>query len=194
MTKREFVSALWDRLSVLPAKETARYIDYYVEMLDDRMEEGMTEEEAVASLEPVETIAAQILSEETAVPPRPRSGRMTWTIVLIVLGSPVWLSLMIALAAVLLAALAVFDSLLLSVWAAVISLIGGGLLAAAAGPFQAAEQGAIGWYTMGAGLMISGVGVLLIRPCAIFTRLSGKGCLWTVRWMNQKMKRRRCGE
>src|SRR5699024_7560951 len=44
-------------------EEAEQYLTYYAEMLADRMEEGMTEEEAVASMEDVETIAARIRQE-----------------------------------------------------------------------------------------------------------------------------------
>ena len=63
MTRREFLNELYRRLGKMSREEAEQYLTYYAEMLADRMEEGMTEEEAVASMEDVETIAARIRQE-----------------------------------------------------------------------------------------------------------------------------------
>lgn len=60
MTKREFVYALRCRLNDLPVPETEPYIEYYIEMIDDRIDEGMTEEEAVADVGTPEEIEHRI--------------------------------------------------------------------------------------------------------------------------------------
>ena len=65
-------------------------------MIDDRMEEGLAEEEAVSSFGTPEEIADQILSEiplSRLVRERvkPKRALKAWEIVLLVLGSPVWL-------------------------------------------------------------------------------------------------------
>lgn len=61
MDKSEFLQALRLKLYGLPESEIQRTLDYFSELLDDRIEDGMTEREAVASLEPVDQIARQIL-------------------------------------------------------------------------------------------------------------------------------------
>ncbi len=63
MTKREFFDALTARMKSLPKEEQNRVIRYYNEVLEDYMEDGMTESEAVAQLEDVDTIAKRILLE-----------------------------------------------------------------------------------------------------------------------------------
>ena len=50
MTRREFLNELYRRLGKMSREEAEQYLTYYAEMLADRMEEGMTEEEAVASM------------------------------------------------------------------------------------------------------------------------------------------------
>ena len=57
MNRNEFFTALSKALSVLPPAEAEKAVNYYNEIFDDHLEEGMTEEAVVASLEPVETIA-----------------------------------------------------------------------------------------------------------------------------------------
>ena len=50
MTKKEFLSALSRGLSKLPRKEREERVNFYAEMIDDRIEEGMPEPDAVASV------------------------------------------------------------------------------------------------------------------------------------------------
>ena len=107
MTKKQFLDRLGKSLNGLPQEDISERLTFYGEMIDDRAEEGLTEEEAVAGIGSVEEITAQILEEtpfarlvkERVKPKR----RMTaWEIVLLAVGSPVWLSLLIALLAVVL--------------------------------------------------------------------------------------------
>ncbi len=63
MTRRQFLNDLYRRLGPLSREEAEQHLTYYAEMLADRMEEGMTEEEAVASMEDVDTIARRILED-----------------------------------------------------------------------------------------------------------------------------------
>lgn len=68
MTRAQFLNDLYRRLGSLSKEQAEQHLTYYAEMLMDRMEEGMSEEEAVASMEPVEEIARRILREEGAPP------------------------------------------------------------------------------------------------------------------------------
>ena len=50
MNKTEFLNELKDGLSGLPREDVEERLSFYGEMIDDRVEEGMTEEEAVAGI------------------------------------------------------------------------------------------------------------------------------------------------
>lgn len=64
MTRREYLNELYHRLGgSMPQEEAEQHLTYYAEMLADRMEEGMSEEEAVSSMEDVETVAGRILQD-----------------------------------------------------------------------------------------------------------------------------------
>lgn len=63
MTKRKFLAKLENALSSLNAEERNRQLDYYEEMINDMIEEGMSEEDAVSRLGTVQGVAAKILSE-----------------------------------------------------------------------------------------------------------------------------------
>ena len=63
MTKLDFILALHERLSGLPQDEIEERLSFYGEMIDDRMEDGLSEEDAVNDIGTVEDIAQQILTE-----------------------------------------------------------------------------------------------------------------------------------
>lgn len=63
MTKDAFLKRLNDILLGLKEDEREKTQEYYAEMIADRMEDGMSEEDAVAALGAPEAIAAQILRE-----------------------------------------------------------------------------------------------------------------------------------
>ena len=50
MKKQEFIEEIKLRMEGLPEEEVNRSIDYYSEMIEDRIEDGMEEEEAVVLL------------------------------------------------------------------------------------------------------------------------------------------------
>lgn len=111
MNKIEFLFELEQRLQALPDADRKQSLEYYFEIIDDRMDEGLTEEEAVAACGSADAIAEQILMDtpvKKLVKQKTKNRRMQpWEIVLIVLGFPIWFSLAIAVFCVLLAVSAV---------------------------------------------------------------------------------------
>ena len=61
MDKKEFIKALKKALSSLSRQEKAEHLGFYSEMIDDKMEEGLSEKEAVASIGHPADIAKEIL-------------------------------------------------------------------------------------------------------------------------------------
>lgn len=76
MTRAQFLNDLYHHLYGMTREQAEQHLTYYAEMLADRMEEGMTEEEAVAGMEDVETIARRIMEEE-GLPYTPPEQRPT---------------------------------------------------------------------------------------------------------------------
>ena len=122
MKKKEFLEKLRASLWAMPEADKQRSVDYYAEMIDDRMEEGLSEEEAVAAIGNLDEIVKQILSE-TPRPPQTinkeqkqqKRGIEPWMIVLLVLGSPLWVPLVASAAGTVL-------SVYVSLWSVVIAL------------------------------------------------------------------------
>lgn len=180
MNKIEFLTVLRERLQGLPEEDINKSIDFYCEMIDDRVEDGMSEEEAVEALGNSEEIISQILSE-VSLPKlvkekvKPKRALKAWEIVLLVLGAPLWIPL---LAAVILTVLAVY----LSVWSVIISLyvvdlavvICGIAFVRLAVAFLFGGQFVSGGVALGAGLVCMGLSILLFFAFNLVT----KGILW----------------
>ncbi len=171
MNKREFLGALKKRLSGLPKDEIEERLAFYGEMIDDRTEDGRTEEEAVAEIGGANEIAAQIIADiplTRLVKERikPKRRLKTWEIVLIVLGSPIWLSPAIAAAAVFFSMYIVLCSLIVALWSVFVSLIAGAIAAVPACIVTFAHGNAA------SGLAVLSGGLILAGLC-IFT---GYGC------------------
>ena len=66
MTKREYLEKLARGLRPLPKEERRRQLDYYEEMLSDRLDEGLDEADAVAAMDPPETVIDRVLRDYTA--------------------------------------------------------------------------------------------------------------------------------
>lgn len=180
MNKNEFLTALRERLQGLPEEDINKSIDFYCEMIDDRVEDGMSEAEAVDALGNIEEIISQILSE-VSLPKlvkekvKPKRALKAWEIVLLVLGAPLWIPL---LATVILTVLAVY----LSVWSVIISLYAVDLSIAVSGlacigvavallfDGQFVPAGAV----FGTGLVCMGLAILLFFAFNLVT----KGILW----------------
>ena len=108
MNKPDFLAELEKKLQPLPDQERAKALEYYFEIIDDRMDCGMSEDAAVAACGSIDEIAAQIIMDTPLTKlvrqkNRARRRMQTWEILLIVLGFPVWFSLAVAFFCVLLA-------------------------------------------------------------------------------------------
>ena len=171
MNKIEFLAAVERGLAGLSENDIKKSLDYYGEMIDDRIEDGMSEEEAVAAMGDAGVVVDQILAE-TPLPKlikataKPRHALRAWEIVLIVLGSPVWLPLLIAVTAVVFSVFVVLYSLIFSLYAADLGIAASGLISLASAPFAFYGSGALGTLLLiGAGLALSGFSVIFFFVC-----------------------------
>ncbi len=186
MNKQGFLDALYHLLKALPKAERQQHIDYYDEMINDRMEDGVSEEVAVAALGSAADVAAQILGD---IPPKPARRFPVWAVILIVLGSPLWLSLLVAAAAVALAIALSIIAVYIALWcipvalyAADLSLLLAFFACIAGGVFYLIQSlPAPGIGLLGAGLICAGFTVLLFFFCNLLSHLLWRLGKWTVR-------------
>lgn len=191
MTKLKFLLELEKQLSGLPQQDVEEHLTFYCEMIEDRVEEGLSEEEAVAQIGAVEEIASQILAQHTVESPpcgeekvtaeefpatakeKAKRTIKTWELVLLIAGSPIWFSLLIAVLAVAFSLFAAVWSVVISLWAVVISLVACAVaLPIAAVYFICTGYVYSGLVVIGASLVCGGLGILFYY-----------GCKWTTKGM-----------
>ncbi|MDO5044237.1 MAG: DUF1700 domain-containing protein [Coriobacteriia bacterium] len=99
MLKKEFMKSLQAYLSTLPEFERQSTLEFYSELIDDRMDEGSSEEEAIASLESPFDIASNLLDirEQEKIEffvdrPNTQEKKKLWPWVLLaIITAPLWL-------------------------------------------------------------------------------------------------------
>ena len=128
MSKNEFLEQLQRRLAGLSKEEITERIGFYNEMIDDRMEEGLSEEEAVEAVGQIDSIVSQIFEDSASAKsqqPNQEKNRpiSAWLIVLLIVGSPIWLSLLITLFSVAFSLYISLWSIIISIWAVWTSLL-----------------------------------------------------------------------
>ena len=176
MNKDQFLEELRKKLSGLPQEDIDERVAFYSEMIDDRMEEDITEEEAVASLGTVDSVGEQTMSEIPLTKlvkqkVKPKGKMKAWEVVLLVLGAPVWIPLIIA-------ALAIALSVYIVIWAVVISVyavnlsVAAGAASGLAGIFIYLKAGnpAGMLFSFGAAIALAGLTILLFFVCKWITK------------------------
>lgn len=129
MTKIEFLYLLEKKLYGLPPSTIKESLDFYSEIIDDRIEEGLSEEDAVSKIGLVDEIASNIIAEtpisqiikENITPKRKISVTEK---VLLIVGSIVWVPLLIAAIAILISVYACLWTVILCLWAVFASFAG----------------------------------------------------------------------
>lgn len=190
MKKNEFLAELRERLNGLSEEDLKRSLDYYAEMIDDRMEDGLAEDEAVDAVGTPGEIAGVILGEmplTKLVKARVKTkGRMAaWEIVLLVLGSPLWLALLLALFAVVLSLYIALWSIVISLWAVELALGATVLVGVVALPFSLIQGNVwAGVALLGAGVFAAGLCMFGFYGCKNATKgacFLGKRLFWFVK-------------
>lgn len=174
MNKQEFLDRLRQALSGLPQEDIEERLAFYGEMIDDRVEDGLTEQEATAAIGSADEIAAQIVADTPLTKivrerVRPKRRLRTWEIVLLVLGSPIWLSLLIAAFAMGLSVYVVIWAVVVSLWAVDAALIVSALGGVTVGVLQL-SRGEAGLALVGAGITLAGLSIFLFFGCKAATK------------------------
>ncbi len=176
MNKMEFLEKLEKGLAGLPEDDLFERLAFYGEMIDDRVEEEFSEEEAVRAIGKPDEIARQIISDyplsklvKKKMKPKHKIGALE--IVLLALGSPIWLSLLIAAIAVIFALYVSLWSIIVSLWAVFASFVGvfiGGVVSGAM--FAVSGNLLTGLAMIGAGLLLAGLSIFAFFGCRAATK------------------------
>lgn len=176
MNKLEFLAQLREGLSGLPKEDIEERLDFYSEMIDDRIEEGLSEEEAVSQIGETNEIVSQIIADVplTKLVKKRISRRKklrVWEIVLLALGSPIWFSLLVAALAVILAVYVSLWAVIISFWVVFVS-VAACAVAGFLGGITLASTGNVlsGIAFIAAGFVLSGLTIFLFFGCKLITK------------------------
>ena len=167
MRKKEFIAELKSRLKGYPQDVINGAVGYYSECIDDAVEDGRSEEEAVRSLGDMDEIVRNTLKDvplsklvkERCAPKRQLSGI---EIVLIVLGFPLWFPLLVTAWSLFFAFYVVIWSLIFAFAATAVALLASSVVACISGgaAFIAATP-AIGVLAIGGAFVCLGAALLM---------------------------------
>ena len=182
MTKQEFLNSLKEKLSTLSESDVEERLNFYSELIDDMIEEGSNEVDAISSIGSVDDIASQIISENSSKKEnekdfqeskqKKKRNLKAWEIVLLAVGSPIWVPLGIAIFAIVISLYAVLWVLIASFWAIFASLTACAPAGIVAGIcLIATAQGALGGISlMAAGLVCAGLAIFAFFGCLASTK------------------------
>lgn len=190
MTKQEFLAALQDGLRGLPQSDIDERVSFYAEMIDDRVEDGLSEEEAVAAIGSAEAIVAQVIADtpitklvKHKIAPRRLSAL---EIILIAFGFPIWFSLLIAAVAVVFSLYVTLWAVIVSLWSVFVALVGsafgclvGGIL------FLCMGKTFSGLATIAAALVCAGLSIFAFYGC----KAASKGVVLLTKKMGLAIKK-----
>ena len=169
MVRKKFDKRLRKSLKGLSRQERQEVIDYYNEMIDDSIESGKTEEQAIAELGSPEDLAKKILSENYPVEPisadkgcgkKKKSSLKPLWILLIIIGSPLWLSIAVVAFGVALGLLVCALGLVIGLFAACAGLVVGGVGATIYGVIMLFIEFGYGLACAGGGICSFALGAL----------------------------------
>lgn len=194
MKKAEFLQKLQEEISVYPYEETKKSLEYYEEMIDDRMEDGMTEDEAVASLGRVEDIVDQIKCElpittivKQKAMEKTNGGKIPgYVIALLIIGCPLWLPILISIFASIFSIYVSIWSVAVVLWAidfifAAVSVVGlvGSVVMFVKGSFVSAL------IYLGAAILLAGLAIFFFMASYFVS----KGIVYGTGWLFKQIKK-----
>ena len=193
MKRNEFMEAVRKKLKGLSEEDINKALEFYDEIINDKVEDGVPEDEAVDALGTPDEIAEQILMgmslpKLVKAKAKPAGGFKAWEIVLIILGFPIWFSLLVAAASIVFALFITLLSLVITFFAIVLSFAVGGLaLIVASFAALIAGGGSTAVLQIGVAIMLLGLAVLLFIPAKALAIWMGKMCKKFGRWVKMKV-------
>lgn len=190
MTKLEFLSRLQTYLTFMDIVERNQTLEFYAEQIDDRIDDGMTELQAIASLEAPEDIAANLQQMKlnvdalnTSTPPASpvvtqgpvvpspvvasndsRVLKTIFIVIVLLITSPIWGTILLTLIGFIIA----FLCTLIGIMIANISIILSGLAVAISSTVQICTQGDGLAQLAYIGTLLASIGIILINIVLIY--------------------------
>ena len=167
MNKTQFCALLENKLKpYLSSKEMYKTLNFFEEMIDDRIDEGLSEEEAVSQLGEFNIIVDQILDEHNIEKTQtklvwrfvPRKIPTELGFIITVLLLPVWITIFALGASLFIVILSIIFSIVLTI----IAIFIGGILLILKSPFYLIYERNISYFldTLGFGFVNTGIGLI----------------------------------
>ena len=163
MNKTQFCALLGNKLKpYLSPKEMYKTLNFFEEMIDDRIDEGLSEEEAVSQLGDIDIIVDQILDEHNI---GKKQTKLVWRFIPrelgfinIVLLFPAWITIFSLVASLFIVILSIIFSIVFSI----IAIFIGGILLILKSPFYLIYERNISYFldTLGFGFVKTGIGLI----------------------------------
>ena len=167
MNKTQFCVLLGNKLKpYLSPKEMYKTLNFFEEMIDDRIDEGLSEEEAVLQLGDINIIVDQILDEHNI---GKKQTKLVWRFVprkiptelgfiITILLLPVWITIFALGASLFIVILSIIFSIVLTI----IAIFIGGILLILKSPFYLIYERNISYFldTLGFGFVNTGIGLI----------------------------------
>ena len=167
MNKTQFCALLGNKLKpYLSPKEMYKTLNFFEEMIDDRIDEGLSEEEAVSQLGDINIIVDQILDEHNI---EKKQTKLIWRFIpqkisselgfiIGVLLFPVWITIFSLGASLFIVILSIIFSIVLTI----IAIFIGGILLILKSPFYLIYERNISYFldTLGFGFVNTGIGLI----------------------------------
>ena len=167
MNKTQFCALLENKLKpYLSPKEMYKTLNFFEEMIDDRIDEGLSEEEAVSQLGDINIIVDQILDEHNI---EKKQTKLIWRFIpqkisselgfiIGVLLFPVWITIFSLGASLFIVILSIIFSIVLTI----IAIFIGGILLILKSPFYLIYERNISYFldTLGFGFVNTGIGLI----------------------------------
>ena len=183
MNKESFLIKLASALAGLPEEDIEKSLEFYSEMIDDRIEDGLSEAEAVAAVGTIEEIRAQIV-KDTPLPKlikekvKRKRSLNGLEVTLLIVGFPIWFPLLAAAASVVFSVYVTLWSLIIVLFAVEISFAACAFAGIVASPlFFSLGNIPSALFLLGCGLFLAGLSVLWVFVC----KWGVRGILWLTR-------------
>lgn len=177
MLKQEFLAQLRSGLEAASIEDIDECIEFYDEMISDRIESGMNEESAVAQMESIDSIISNYKAEKPVAKlimdkvqkshdDAKGKGKGALWIVLAIIGFPIWLPILIVVFALLLTLYIVLWCIVIAVFCVLVAI--GAVALSGLFIFIMMFTGIVPWplgiFSLGAGLFLGGLAALLWHP------------------------------
>ena len=175
MTKYVFLAGLRLSLSDLPRAELDERISFYEEMINDRIEDGASEAQAIDEIGSIKDISAQIRKDISGDGTNSRvNRRRALYLTLIIIGSPLWISLAAVALGIGVSLAAVLFSVIISLWATTLALAVAAPAGLIFGVIRAFSSPFTGLMLICCALFSAGLAILFYLGCRELTKKTVK--------------------